>query len=101
MPAKSIEKLVTELLELYERDLCRPFPYADIRKLRRRARRKKRYEGLNPELDMYSYYIASMCGGARQLLQRNLEELRQREQGLQGTFFDEHPKYKPLGGVKQ
>lgn len=94
MQHDAVTELARELIELYNRDLCNPFPYDGCRKLVRQF--GQAYEELGPDFATFSADIASHCGGARKLLAWPEERLLKSQEYFQETFFEKHPKYKPL-----
>ncbi len=78
-----------------------PFPYDDCRKVLQTIAdtypsQEHRYQDLIPDLDSYFYIVDAYAGGALQVMERSGKELVTARGLLKNSFFQAHPKYKPI-----
>lgn len=90
----SFENRIEELLKLYHEDRGKPFPYSDAKKLRKHS--GEAYEGLIPDLDLFSSEIAGYCSWGKGILKWSRDKVAEAQQTIGRSFFDRFPQYKPL-----
>jgi len=90
----SPETLADTLFKAFNEEMMRPFPYSGARKLRHDD--GGIYEGLIPDLDLFASQIAGYCSWGKGILKWSEEKVDEAERTIGKSFFDKHPKYKPL-----
>ena len=91
---RAIEERIEELRTVYHKELRRPMPYEDCRKIM--GEPGGRHEDIIPDLDTYTYLIASCSIGTGKLVARPSDYLRDTRKWLSLTFFEQYPRYADL-----
>lgn len=95
MEYRLIDHSVHEILQLSEEADDTPFPYEGCRRLLAETGNKyKDYRDLIPYLDLYFYNISSYSSVAQKIIHWSPEKLLDAKDKLDGSFFDNHPRYK-------
>jgi hypothetical protein len=97
---KFTEELTKQIEDLAQ-GLTGAFPYEDCRTILHQVKSEqsgkvKRYESLIPDLDSYFYLVEAHSSGLGQILNWESVRLAQSEKMLKRSFFQTHPKYRPL-----
>ncbi|HET6387553.1 MAG TPA: YxiJ family protein [Armatimonadota bacterium] len=90
----TIAERIEELRALYHRELLRPLPYKDCRKIK--GDTDGPHQHLIPDLSTYNSNIASKCLGAKKLIARPTDYLLESKRRLSQTFFEQYPQYADL-----
>jgi len=95
-----IDNLTGQVRTLLE-EFSGPFPYNDCRKALQTVAdtypgQGSRYQDLISDLDSYFYIVDAYAGGALQVMERSGKELVTAREMLKNSFFQAHPKYKPI-----
>ncbi len=91
-----ISQTASELVRLYDRDLCKPFPYQGCRTLLRGT--DERMDGFIPDLALYFADIAGFSDSANRLNGWDKERVAMAQRMLEKSFFEKHSEYQALEG---